>query len=349
MLERIAEWAAPARVRVAYPGLWVRPDVYATHGHYLDCHLTVPTIERLSVGVMSRLLGRPASAFDERRRLRGGDGARCIAWRDAVARDARTGDALNGIATVHAWRALRRARRRTSGARRRRARSAHAARVAAAQLRRARSCAASRSRSPRSTAPGSARCAPTISSGELRGAGLARDGRGRRAARARRRLRRLRPHPPRRARCPAIDEREWSRGPRRRGPGRAADQHRQLDLRLDLPHRARPARAPTGRGLRARRGLRAAACCSACCSTARTPSSRDAQRRPARREARRQAASRRASELEREHARGVALVLDQRVGARVRDRELALAAPPGRRSTRTVPAPSSTAHTPPAS
>ncbi|MCW3070041.1 MAG: hypothetical protein JWL67_2666, partial [Solirubrobacterales bacterium] len=42
--ERIAEWASPARVRVAYPGLWVRPDVYACHGHYLDCHLTVPTL-----------------------------------------------------------------------------------------------------------------------------------------------------------------------------------------------------------------------------------------------------------------------------------------------------------------
>ena len=61
--------AGPRRrsVRVAYPGLWVRPDVYATHGHYLDCHLTVPTLERLSVGAMSRLLGRPASEFDSRR------------------------------------------------------------------------------------------------------------------------------------------------------------------------------------------------------------------------------------------------------------------------------------------
>ena len=53
---------APARVRVAYPGLWVREDVYAMHGHYLDCHLTVPTLERLSVGAMSRLLGAPAAA-----------------------------------------------------------------------------------------------------------------------------------------------------------------------------------------------------------------------------------------------------------------------------------------------
>ena len=39
-LELMADWAAPARTRVAYPGLWVRPDVYAMHGHYLDAHLT---------------------------------------------------------------------------------------------------------------------------------------------------------------------------------------------------------------------------------------------------------------------------------------------------------------------
>jgi len=57
MVKRLADWAAPARVTFAYPGLWVRPDVYATHGHYLDCHLTVPTIERLSVGAMSRAAG----------------------------------------------------------------------------------------------------------------------------------------------------------------------------------------------------------------------------------------------------------------------------------------------------
>ncbi len=105
-VERLAEWASPAPVRVAYPGLWVRPDVYATHGHYLDCHLTVPTLERLSMGAMGRLLGRPADRFDSV-----GDyealGAPVFAWRDAVARDARTGATLNGMATVTAWHALR--------------------------------------------------------------------------------------------------------------------------------------------------------------------------------------------------------------------------------------------------
>ena len=106
LVKRLAEWAAPAVTRFAYPGLWLRPDVYAMHGHYLDCHLTVPTIERLSVGVMSQLLGRPTDSFESV-----GDyeavTAPMYAWRHSVARNARTGDALNGIATVRAWRTLR--------------------------------------------------------------------------------------------------------------------------------------------------------------------------------------------------------------------------------------------------
>ena len=92
-------------MRVAYPGMWVRPDVYANHGHYLDCHLTVPTIERLTMAVMSRVLSRPASTFagaDDYEAM----GSPVFAWRDAVARDTRTGDALNGIATLSAWNAL---------------------------------------------------------------------------------------------------------------------------------------------------------------------------------------------------------------------------------------------------
>lgn len=104
--ERIAGWVSPARLQVAYPGLWVRPDVYATHGHYLDCHLTVPTLERLSVGVMARLLGKPPGTFDSVVDYEA-TAAPVFAWRDAVARDAHTGAALNGAATVTAWHALR--------------------------------------------------------------------------------------------------------------------------------------------------------------------------------------------------------------------------------------------------
>jgi hypothetical protein len=105
MLARIAEWASPARVTASYPGLWVRPDVYATHGHYLDCHLTVPTLERLSVAAMSRALGRPASAFARVEDYEA-VGAPVFAWRDAVAREAGTGGAVTRVDTVRAWRAL---------------------------------------------------------------------------------------------------------------------------------------------------------------------------------------------------------------------------------------------------
>ena len=48
-------------VRAAYPGVWVRDDVYATHGHYLDVHNTVPTFERMAVGAMQRVTARVPS------------------------------------------------------------------------------------------------------------------------------------------------------------------------------------------------------------------------------------------------------------------------------------------------
>jgi hypothetical protein len=105
MMAQLAEWAAPARLTAAYPGLWVRPDVYATHGHYLDCHLTIPTLERLGIGAMGRMLRRPAGSFA------GADDYEAVTvpvfeWIDAVARQASTGDALNGGMTVRAWRAF---------------------------------------------------------------------------------------------------------------------------------------------------------------------------------------------------------------------------------------------------
>jgi hypothetical protein len=105
MMAQLAEWAAPARLTAAYPGLWVRPDVYATHGHYLDCHLTIPTLERLGIGAMGRMLRRRPDS------LAGPQDYEAVmvpvfAWIDAVARQAPTGDALNGGTTVRAWHAL---------------------------------------------------------------------------------------------------------------------------------------------------------------------------------------------------------------------------------------------------
>jgi hypothetical protein len=53
----IAGWLGPARLRIAYPGLWLRDDVYASHGHYMDAHLRLPRAECLAVATMIRFTG----------------------------------------------------------------------------------------------------------------------------------------------------------------------------------------------------------------------------------------------------------------------------------------------------
>ena len=58
-VDRIREWLGDAELELRYPGIWVREDVYATHGHYLDSHLTLPTVERLSIATIDRIGGRP--------------------------------------------------------------------------------------------------------------------------------------------------------------------------------------------------------------------------------------------------------------------------------------------------
>jgi len=56
--------AGAEHATIAYPGIWLRSDVYATHGHYLDRHLTVPTLERLGIAAVERVLGIPPSGPD---------------------------------------------------------------------------------------------------------------------------------------------------------------------------------------------------------------------------------------------------------------------------------------------
>ncbi len=56
-LAAIVRALGPANVRAAYPGVWLRDDVYAMHGHYCDPHTTVPMFERLGAGVMRRITG----------------------------------------------------------------------------------------------------------------------------------------------------------------------------------------------------------------------------------------------------------------------------------------------------
>ena len=53
----IAAALSPARLRIAYPGIWLRDDVYATHGHYMDLHLRLPRAECLILAAISRFSG----------------------------------------------------------------------------------------------------------------------------------------------------------------------------------------------------------------------------------------------------------------------------------------------------
>ncbi len=45
--------------------MWLRDDVYAQHGHYLDRHTTTPAFERLAAGAMARFLKLPFSGMSE--------------------------------------------------------------------------------------------------------------------------------------------------------------------------------------------------------------------------------------------------------------------------------------------
>lgn len=54
---RVAARMPGAEVTIAYPGVWLRDDVYATHGHYLDLHLTVPRVECVLASAIERFAG----------------------------------------------------------------------------------------------------------------------------------------------------------------------------------------------------------------------------------------------------------------------------------------------------
>ena len=72
-LTRIAAWLGTAKLSIAYPGVWLRDDVYATHGHYMDCHMSLPRLECLAVAAVMRGFGplpRPATPEDYERLLR---------------------------------------------------------------------------------------------------------------------------------------------------------------------------------------------------------------------------------------------------------------------------------------
>ncbi len=57
LLGSIARRLGDIELTLAYPGIWLRPDLYATHGHYLDCHATVPRMESVLASAMTALHG----------------------------------------------------------------------------------------------------------------------------------------------------------------------------------------------------------------------------------------------------------------------------------------------------
>jgi len=102
----IAAMLAPARVDVAYPGLWLADGVYATHGHYVDRHSTVPSFERLAAGALGRVLNDRVddiSAPDDYEVVL----APLYALLDAIAARAPDGRGpSHANASTRAWRAL---------------------------------------------------------------------------------------------------------------------------------------------------------------------------------------------------------------------------------------------------
>ena len=156
---RLAELAAPARVEVAYPGVWLRDDVYAIHGHYSDLHTTVPTFERLAAGAMARWVvhlpehGASADAYEAAL-------APLYAWMHTLVQRSQNGPMTGGAsASARAWVALTGEGRRGASAPRRRARPGYVGAVAALNARRARARSTATSPARRCAAAGSSACA----------------------------------------------------------------------------------------------------------------------------------------------------------------------------------------------
>jgi hypothetical protein len=108
-LGRLARDLGDVEFRVAYPGVWLRDDVWATHGHYLDPLFTVPTVERIGAGAMKWLTGaipaHGAAAEDFERVL-----SPIYAWVEATAQhtpEAKGAGRQQASATI--WKRLSRA------------------------------------------------------------------------------------------------------------------------------------------------------------------------------------------------------------------------------------------------
>ncbi|MGI8631884.1 MAG: metallophosphoesterase [Solirubrobacterales bacterium] len=56
-LARLTEALPDVDTKLAYPGLWLRDDVFALHGHYLDLHSSVPSFENIGAAALQKGLG----------------------------------------------------------------------------------------------------------------------------------------------------------------------------------------------------------------------------------------------------------------------------------------------------
>jgi hypothetical protein len=104
-LARLAGKAGAAEVVLAYPGLWLADRVYATHGHYLDSHISVPTFERLGVALVQRILGISPESMrspDDYERAQ----APLYAFLHELAESGGAGGALGSNPSARVWAAL---------------------------------------------------------------------------------------------------------------------------------------------------------------------------------------------------------------------------------------------------
>jgi hypothetical protein len=114
-----ADMLAPASVEIAYPGLWLADGIYAMHGHQLDLHMTVPTLERLAVAASGRAALARRRRWDDARSVDDYEAvvAPVYAWAHAAAQTGRASETVNGGGTVKGWVALGPGRRRALRAR----------------------------------------------------------------------------------------------------------------------------------------------------------------------------------------------------------------------------------------
>ena len=177
LAERLAAAARRRALEFAYPGLWLREDVYALHGHYADLHATVPTFERLAAGAMARCV----AALPQ-------EGATPDDYEAVAVAAVRVAARAHAARRPHAGEQGR--RRVVARLRRRSPPDRHSPARARAQRR------LPRPRSPRSTRAGLGPLQASLSPTALRRGYLHGHPRGDRAARHRRRVRDLGPLAP---------------------------------------------------------------------------------------------------------------------------------------------------------